>query len=156
MSGCVRFKMPAPGYPRNHRNTRSKGVFRKNTNIFCRGFDTEGFQGYLWGVRKKWALPQKGAIKNNLTTILFSGCSPPPKTHTSIAATRARGFPKLRALFFWFGALCRIPNCEQTPARSVLPKSAAGSRGSCDSLECSRSPRKDSLQTTRCRQHASK
>ena len=133
-----------------------KAFFAKTQIFFAVDSTPRGFKGIFGVFGRSGRCPKKGCNKKQLNNDSLQRLFPPPKTHTSIAATRARGFPKLRALFFWFGALCRIPNCEQTPARSVLPKSAAGSRGSCDSLECSRSPRKDSLQMTRCRQHASK
>jgi hypothetical protein len=85
--------------PRPRVQRRDDRGEKRAKTAYCRGnhrraknrqtrFDTARLGVYLWGVRDGCA--QRTQQNNN---DLFSGCSPPPKTHTSIAATRARGFP---------------------------------------------------------------
>ena len=93
---------------------RENGDGEKNPPF---GFDTPPNTVYLWGVRGGEDLEFK-QYKNDL----FSGCSPPPKTHTSIAATWARGFPNrgpfsfLRPLLF-YGERATRP-CDGTARRA--------------------------------------
>ena len=67
---------------------------------------------------------------NKTKTILFSGCSPPPKTHTSIAATWARGFPNRGPFSFLRGVGPCPSGADSKPglARSPVWHASRGGR----------------------------
>jgi hypothetical protein len=100
-------EVSAAGAPENVSNVPNKPrrmtVAGETAQKISTGVDTPAIARY--------GLSRRGRPPHHTHTDLFSGCSPPPKTHTSRAAT-GPVVPQPRVLFFWLAHAVFCLSCD--------------------------------------------